>query len=116
MTDAERDTETQKLNSYLRWSWRQMILTKYPRHRLADDSPRVARQKDVVTPMRIKAATVDLAYKWEEDGFIEDIDQFKADLRIERSTADCNTVNAVSSPNHVNQFRVFAGQLGYIVC
>lgn len=116
VTDAERDTETQKLNSYLRWSWRQMILTKYPRHRLSDDGPRVSRQQDVVTPKRIRASTVDLAYEWEEGGLIEDIKQFIRDLRIERSTADCNTVNALSSPNHVNQFRVFAGQLGYIVC
>ena len=116
VTDAERDTETQKLNSYLRWSLRQVILSKYGRHRLADDGNRVSRQQDVTTPLRIKATIVDLAGTWADLGYIEDYDQFKRDLVVERSVTDCNTVNALLSPNHVNQFRVFAGQIGYIVC
>lgn len=116
VTDAERDTETQKLNSYLRWSLRQVILSKYGRHRLANDGNRVSRQQDVTTPLRIKATIVDLAGTWADLGYIENYDQFKRDLRVERSVTDCNTVNALLSPDHVNQFRVFAGQIGYIVC
>lgn len=116
LTDAEMDTETQKLNSYFRWSLRNFILAKYPNHRLANDGPKVSTGADVTTPLRIKAAILTLADFWAERGFLEDYENFRATLTVERSSTDCNTVNASLEPDHINQFRVFAARIGYIVC
>lgn len=115
-TDAERDTETQKLNSYLRWSLRTTVLAKYQRYRLAEDGPGVGRQQNVVTPLRLKASILALADFWVDQGYIENLKGFKESLIVERSSTDCNTMNARLQPDHVNQFRVFAAQIGYIVC
>jgi phage tail sheath gpL-like len=115
-TDAEQNTETQKLNSYFRWSIRQMLLSKYPRHRLAADGARISTQQDIVTPKLIKAQIIELAGNWADLGYIENYQQFVADIIVERSTVDCDTVNISISPDHVNQLRVFAARIGYIVC
>jgi phage tail sheath gpL-like len=115
-TDAERDTETQKLNSYLRWSLRQTVLSKYQRYRLAEDGPGVGRQQNVVTPKRLKAEIVALASFWVDQGYMENLNRFKDSIVVERSVTDCNTMNARIEPDHVNQFRVFGAQIGYVVC
>lgn len=115
-TDAEMDTETQKLNSFLRYDLRTFLLTIYPRHKLADDGPRVSRNSNVTTPNRIRAQIFTRAQLWADNGYIENLDDFKAFLAVERSTFDCNTVNILVRPDHVNQLRVFAGQFLYKVC
>ena len=115
-TDAEMNTETQKLNSYLRWDLKNYLLLTYPNHLLADDSPRVSRNQKVTTPNRIRAVIYDRAETWFDAGLIENLEDFKAWLIVERSTADCDTVNILIRPDHVNQLRVMAGQILYKVC
>ena len=48
-----------------------------------------------------------------EDGLIEDIEGFKRDLLIKRSTQNPNRMNAVLTPNLVNQFDIFAAAVQY---
>jgi phage tail sheath gpL-like len=114
-TDAEMDTETQKLNSFLRWDLRNYLLTLYPNHKLSDDGIR-QRPSNVITPREIKASVYARAVIWAENGYIENLKEFREYLQYERSTDDCNTVNGLLRPDHVNQLRVINQVLLYKVC
>jgi phage tail sheath gpL-like len=46
---------------------------------------------------------------------MEDIAQFKAGLIVERDGTDVDRVNALIPPNVVNQFRIFAGKVQFIL-
>jgi phage tail sheath gpL-like len=49
----------------------------------------------------------------EEAGLVENIDQFKADLIVDRDASDPNRVNALLPPDIVNQMRVLAAQVQF---
>lgn len=112
---AYLDVNTLLTLSYLRWSVRARISTKFPRHKLAADGTQYAPGQAVVTPKVIKAELISLFKDWEALGLVEDIEQFKADLIIERDANDANRLNALIPPNLVNQLRVFAGQVQFRV-
>ncbi|WP_418132496.1 hypothetical protein ABL849_17315 [Variovorax sp. 375MFSha3.1] len=115
-TDAERRVETQLAKSYLRWSVRTMLDTTYPRNRLADDGT-AGLPPDVATPKMIKGSILALCQNvWVPLGIVENFDQFKATLVVERSIEDCNTIKFQAMPDIVNILTVKAGKLSYIVC
>ena len=99
--------------SYLRWSSRARIGTKYGRHKLAADGTQYAAGQAVVTPKVIRAELISLFQEWESIGLVEDIEAFKRDLIVERDGGDVNRLNALIPPNLVNQFRVFAAQVQF---
>lgn len=105
------DVETLRTVSYMRFSVRTRIALRYPRMKLAgDDHPgglTIARPKD------LRAELIALFREWEAAGLAENVEQFMADLRVERDPSDPNRVNAVIPPDIVNQFRVFAGLLQF---
>lgn len=115
-TDAERRVETQLAKSYLRWSVRAMLDTVYPRSRLADDgNPDLPN--NVATPKMIKGSILALCkLVWVPAGVVENFDQFKNTLIVERSAEDCNTIKFQMYPDLVNILTVKAGKLSYIVC
>jgi phage tail sheath gpL-like len=116
LTDAERRVETQLAKSYLRWSVRQMLDTTYPHSRLADNGT-PGLPNNVATPNMIKGSILSLAKNvWVTAGVVENFEQFKASLIVERSTEDCNTIKFQMRPDLVNVLVVKAGQIGYIVC
>lgn len=110
---AYLDVNTVLTLAYLRFSVRARISTKYPRHKLASDGTLTGPGQAVVTPKVLKAELVSLFGDWMEAGLTEDIEQFKADLVVERDETDPNRANALIPPNLVNQFRVFAAQIQY---
>ena len=101
--------ETMRTLAYLRYTFRARIAQKYPRHKLADDGTQFAPGQAVVTPVLLKAEALHIFREWELAGLVEDFDQFKRDLIIERNDTDRDRVDAIIPPNTVNQFRVFAG-------
>lgn len=103
------DIETMRTLSYLRFSLRNRIGTKYPRHKLASDGTLYGPGQAIVTPSVIRSELLALFREWEYAGLVEGFDQFKADLIVERNSQDPNRVDAVIPPDVVNQFRVFAG-------
>jgi phage tail sheath gpL-like len=112
---AYLDANTLYTLSYYRQSLRARITSKFPRHKLADDGTRFGAGQAIVTPKIIKSEIVALAKEWEEKGLIEDIDQFKTDLIVERNADDRNRVDAMLPTNLVNQFHIFAAQISFIV-
>ena len=107
------DIETMKTLAYLRFDLRNYMALTYPRYKLANDNTAFSRGDAVVTPSMIKASIISRFMLWEENGLVEDVQQFKADLLVERSTTDLNRVNALIPANIINQLRVFAGKIEF---
>lgn len=109
------DIETMKTLAYLRYSLRAYIALRYPRYKLADDGTAFSRGQAVVTPKTIRAAIINLFFQWEEQGLVENATQFIEDLIVERDSNDPNRVNALVPPDIINQLRVFAAQIQYVL-
>ena len=107
------DVTTMRTLAYLRYSVRARIAQRYPRYKLADNGTRFAPGQAIVTPNTLRAELIALFREWEEAGLAENIDQFKADLLVERNAGDPDRVDAIIPPDIVNQFRIFAGQVQF---
>lgn len=116
------DVSLLKLNTkwtvdYMRYAFRFAIARDFPNHKLADDNvlDRIAPGQPIVTPKLIRNTLIGTARQLVEVGLLEDLEQFKTDLKVVRSTADTNRVNAIIPPNVVNQFDVFAAAVQFIL-
>lgn len=98
--------------SRLRYSLLARITSKYPRHKLADDAP-TPPPANTMTPKTMDGELIALAKLWVEEGWIENLEQFKADLRSERDSTDTDRLNVLVPPDLVNQFRIFAAQIQF---
>lgn len=109
------DVTTLRTVAYLRFTVRARIALRYPRHKLADDGTRYGSGQAIVTPSVIRAELISLFTEWEDAGLAENMEQFKRDLLVERSSTDPNRMDAVIPPDVINQFRVFAGSVKFIL-
>lgn len=107
------DVNTLLTLMYLRYSWRNRILAKYPRHKLASNGTRLGPGQSVVTPKLILGE----AYGWFRDmedlGLVEDFDTFKANATAERNGSDPNRVDVLLPPDLINQLIVTATQIAF---
>ncbi|NBB51503.1 phage tail protein [Rhizobium sp. CRIBSB] len=110
---AYYDLNTLLTISYLRWSLRQRIASRFARFKLGNDGTNYAPGQPIVTPKVLRAEIVAWFRELEEAGLVEGVEQFKADLQIERDASDPNRVNAIVPPDLINQFRVLAAQIQY---
>lgn len=109
------DVETLKTLFFIRYSMRSRVAQKFPRFKLAGDDSVFGAGQAIVRPKDIRIELIALASQWQDAGLIEDITQFKRDLLVERDGTDVNRVNALVPPNLVNQFRIFAGKVQFIL-
>ncbi len=109
------DLETKWTVDYLRFAFRARIALRFPRHKLADDGTSFAPGQAIVTPNIIKGELLDVARQLELAGILEGFSQFKNDLVVVRSLSDTGRVNCILPPNVVNQFRVFAASVQFIL-
>ena len=109
------DVTTPATLSYIRYATRARITQKFPRHKLADDGTRFGAGQAIVTPSIIRAELLALFRELEAKGLVEDFDQYKADLVVERNADDRNRVDVMSPPNIVNQLRILAEQIQFIL-
>lgn len=100
--------------SYLRHDWNAYIVSKYPRHKLADDGNKFGRGQPIMTPKLHKAEMVARANLWIELGLVENIDQFTADSYSERNSGNPNRLDSLFVPDLVNQMVVFANKVQFI--
>jgi phage tail sheath gpL-like len=110
---AYRNVETIDVLAALRYTLRVRIALKYPRHKLAGDGTLFDAGQAVVTPKMIRAECCAIFREWESAGWVEDFEQFKKDLVVQRSGSDPDRVDAIIPPNCINQFRVFAAQVQF---
>jgi phage tail sheath gpL-like len=109
------DIETMLTLQYIRWDWRNYVLRKYPRHKLANDGTRYAPGQAIVTPLVMKAEAIAKFTDWESQGLVEGFAQFKRDLVVERNAGDPNRLDVLLPPDLVNQLRVCATKISFLL-
>lgn len=109
------DVNTPLTLGYLRYDLRTFWLTKYPRHKLAQDGKRYGAGQAIMTPKLAKAEVVARFRLWERQGLVEGPDQFKDDLIVERNTNDPNRLDIQMSPDLVNQLRVTGVKVPFLL-
>lgn len=107
------DVETLFTLMTIRHDWRDYIKRKYPRHKLAADGTRFGPGQAVATPNLFKAEAVSKFREWEEIGLVENFDQFKRDLIVERNASDPNRLDVVLPPDLINGLRVVANKIAF---
>ena len=112
---AYLDVETLRTLAYLRYTVRARIALRFPRHKLADDGTLYGPGQAIVTPSTIRSEMLVLFREWEEAGLVEGFEQFKRELVVQRNASDPNRVDVLLSPDLINQFRVFAGQVQFLL-
>jgi len=112
---AYLDVNTMLTIMYLRYDFRTKILTKYPRAKLADDGTNFGAGQKFITPAVGKAEAISIFRQWEALGLVENLDQYINDLVCERSTTDPNRLNWILPPDLVNQFRIGAATIQFLL-
>lgn len=110
------DVNTMLTLMYLRYSFRNLWSTKYPRHKLAGDADPVPAGQAIMTPKLAKAEAVAWFIQMQQDlGLVEGLDQFKADLIVERNQIDPNRLDFKLSPDLINQLIGAAIQIQFLL-
>lgn len=100
---------------YLRFDFRNAILTKYARSKLADDGTNFGTNQPIITPSIGKAEAIAKFRQWEALGLVENVDQFKNDLIVERNASDPNRLDWFMTPDLINQFRVGGATIQFLL-
>lgn len=111
--EAYLDVETLLTLMTIRHDAKARWLTKYPRHKLANDGTRIGEGQAVVTPNVARAELISWFRDWEELGLVEDFDQFKRELVVERDATDTSRLNVLSPVNIINGLRVIATKIQF---
>jgi len=110
------DITTMRTLAYLRYTLRARIALRFPRHKLANDGTNFGPGQAIVTPSIIKSEILALFAQWEtDDGLVENFAQFSNDVIVERNANYVNRVDVLLSPDLMNAFRVFAGQIQFLL-
>lgn len=109
------DVNTKATVSYLRYALRNRLQLRYPRHKLAKDGAVVRPGSAMVTPNMLRGEIIGWFKELEEIGLVEQVDQFARDLIVEINASDPNRVDVQLAPDLVNQLRIFAIQLQFIL-
>ena len=111
------DIETMFTILEIRYQYKSRMATRFiiPRFKLADDGNVYPAGSLIVTPGTVKQETIALFTQLRDVGLIEDLDDFIKNLVVERDATDRNRVNVLLPPNLINQFRILAGELQFIL-
>lgn len=112
---AYLDANTRFTLMFLRYDFNNQIKTRYPRAKLADDGVEVGPGQQVMTPALGKAEAVNIFAGWERLGLVENASQFENDLVCVRSTTDPNRLEWILPPDLMNQFRVGAVSMQFLL-
>lgn len=109
------DVNTLFTLSFLRYDLRNYIMRKYPRHKLANDGGRYSPGQKIMTPKLAKAEAIAKYREWEGLGHVENFEAFKEGLIVERSATDPNRLEWKITPDLMNQLRVNAIQIAFLL-
>ena len=96
----------------LRFDFR-VHMSKYSRHKLADDGTRFAPGQPVMTPALGRSEALTWFRDNEERGLVQNVDAFKANLLVVRNPSDPNRLDFLLPPNLMSQLIVTAAQLQF---
>ena len=109
------DINTPLTLEYIRQDFKNYILGKYPRHKLANDGANFGPGQPVITPKVGKAEAIKKFKDWETAGLVEGLEQFKNELICERNAQDPNRLDWQMSPDLINQFRVGGVKIQFLL-
>lgn len=115
LDEALADLNPKLTLSYIRFDFRTFWRAKFQRYKLADDGSKFGAGQRIITPKTGRAEAVARARLWEQLGLVENIDQFKRDLIVERSATDVNRLDLLLPPDLVNQLRITGVQIGFLL-
>ena len=107
--------ETMLTLSYIRYDFRTSFYAAYPRHKLADDGTRFGSGQSIITPKLGKVFCLSKFTEWELKGLVENFEQFKQDLIVERNVSNPDRLDMLLGPDLVNQLRVLGAQIQFIL-
>jgi phage tail sheath gpL-like len=87
---------------------KQVVTSRFPRSKLADDGTRFGPGQAIVTPSMIKAELISQYQIDMYNGLCENLNAFTQYLLVERDVNDPNRVNVLYPPDLINQLRIFA--------
>lgn len=97
----------------LRYTFVSWILSRYPRAKLADSLDGIGSGQQVMTPDVGKAEAVAWFRNEQRAGQVENIEQFKTELVVERDATNVNRMNWLLPPDLINQFIVGSGVMQF---
>ena len=111
------DIETMFTLIEIRYQYNARMVTRFilPRFKLADDNNPIPAGAAVATPSIVKQEVIALFTLLRDNGLIENLDEFIENVVVERDTTDVNRVNVLLPPDLINQFRILAGTLQFIL-
>ena len=111
------DVETMFTLAEIRYQYKARMALRFilPRFKLADDGAPIPAGSRIATPSTVKQEVIALFTLLRDIGLVENLDDFITNLVVERDTTDVNRVNALLPPDLVNQFRILAGQIQFIL-
>lgn len=102
------DSETLHLSAAVLRRLKGVVTSKYGRHKLANDGTRFGAGAPIVTPAIFRAELVSEYSKMEKLGWVENAQQFAANLIVERNADDPNRLDVLYPPDYINGLRVVA--------
>lgn len=111
------DVQTLATLSEIRYQYKSRMLTRFivPRFKLVSDSFPVQPGTNVVQPKTIKDEIIALFSLLRDKGLIENLDDFKTNLVVERNASDQNRVDVLLPPDLVNQFMILGSIIQFIL-
>jgi phage tail sheath gpL-like len=98
---------------YARYSFRVLMASKYPRHKLASDGTLFGAGQPIITPKIGRAEAVSWFRDMMDLGLFEGLAQFKRDLVVERNALDPNRLDFLLPPDLINQLMGVAASLQF---
>ena len=111
------DVQTLATLGEIRYQYKARMISRFiiPRFKLADDTFPVQPGSKVATPKTVRQETISLFTLLRDKGLIENLDDFVDNLVVERDLTDRNRCNVLLPPDLMNQFRILAGQIQFIL-
>ncbi len=111
------DVQTLATLSEIRYQYKARMILRFiaTRYKLADDTFPVQPGSYVATPKTVKQETIALFTLLRDRGLIENLDDFVDNLVVERDISDVNRVNVLLPPDLINQFRILAGNIQFLL-
>ena len=114
-----QNIQTMFISSYVRQTLLAKISQTYPRHKLGADGGKYGSNQPVATPKQIRGTILSWFKLLEKAALVENYDQFNEELSVVRDIddggSDPDRVNAVLPTDYINQFRIFAGEVQFIL-
>jgi phage tail sheath gpL-like len=111
--DSYLDVMTPATAMYFREKQRSLILSKYGRHKLADDGTNFAQGQAIATPSMIKGELLTLYKSLEYKGIVQDFDGYKKSLIVVLDKDNKVRLNYQDSPQFVNGLIIVAGKIQF---